>query len=94
MSELRECPFCGSAAKILTSAVSLVRCMNSHCGVESPHFAVADQEALIRWWNRRAPDALREAAEEVWASIPATYDESDPMVQRHARALLALGAAL
>jgi hypothetical protein len=35
---------------------------------------------------------LRAAAREVWASIPASYDYDDPMVQRHAKALNALGA--
>ena len=33
---------------------------------------------------------LLEAAREVWDSIPATYKESDPTVERHARALNAL----
>lgn len=39
-------------------------------------------------------DELREAAQEVWDSVPATFDKDDPMVQRHARALNALRAAL
>ena len=34
------------------------------------------------------------AAEEVIASVPATYDEMHPTVQRHAAALIALAAAL
>ncbi len=48
--------------------------------------------------NRRAAppasDALRAVAEEVYQSIPATYDEEDPMVRRHGKALLALGVVL
>lgn len=37
---------------------------------------------------------LREAAQEVWDSVPASYEPDDPMVKRHAAALIALGAAL
>ncbi len=39
-------------------------------------------------------DTLRAVAEEVYRSIPATYDEEDPMVHRHGKALLALGVVL
>ena len=34
------------------------------------------------------------AAAEVIASVPSTYDETHPTVQRHAAALIALAAAL
>ena len=37
---------------------------------------------------------LYAAATEVWASIPSSYDHTDPMVQRHARALNDLGVLL
>ncbi len=39
-------------------------------------------------------DKLREAAQKVWDTIPATYDESHPTVKAHAAALKSLGAAL
>ena len=39
-------------------------------------------------------ERLAAIAQEVWDSIPASYDDNDPMVKRHARALNALGAAL
>ena len=37
---------------------------------------------------------LEKAAIEVWASVPASYDPSDPMMIRHAKALNALGTTL
>ena len=37
-----------------------------------------------------AADALREGLAEVWASVPGTYNEADPMVKRHAAALNAI----
>ena len=39
-------------------------------------------------------EAIKRAAQEVWDSVPASYDADDPMVQRHGRALTGLGAAL
>jgi hypothetical protein len=39
-------------------------------------------------------ERLRTAAQEVWDSVPATYEEADPMVIRHARALNDLGRVL
>ncbi len=47
--------------------------------------AVNDRAALL--------DVVQ-AAEDVWASVPATNGEDDPMVRRHARTLNALRAAL
>lgn len=49
--------------------------------------------AAIRWAEAAARQVteLRAAAREVWASVPASYDYDDPMVQRHAKALNALG---
>jgi hypothetical protein len=38
--------------------------------------------------------ALRTALVEIWDSIPATYSETDPMVERHAKALGGIRAAL
>ena len=43
---------------------------------------------------RAERDRWREDAREVWDSIPSSYDDTDPLVQRHARALNALGVAL
>lgn len=37
---------------------------------------------------------LEAVARAVWDSIPATYDDTDAMVQRHAKALNALAVAL
>ncbi len=39
-------------------------------------------------------DKLRKAAQKVWDTIPATYDEDHPTVKAHAAALKELGAAL
>ncbi len=57
--------------------------------------AVAAEEArqILSNYPTMKPDLLK-AAEEVWASIPATYDETDPSVQRHAQALRSLGVAI
>jgi hypothetical protein len=49
------------------------------------------QTVLALCADARLGARLREAAREVWASIPASYDYDDPMVQRHAKALNALG---
>lgn len=72
------------------------RIRNGHgFGPNESDQAHADAEGLAALATRRLALAeLWEAAGEVWASIPSTYDEKDPMVQRHARALNALGAAL
>jgi hypothetical protein len=42
----------------------------------------------------REAAAILGAAQEVWDSVPATYDETDPVVKRHAAALNNLGALL
>ncbi len=39
-------------------------------------------------------DRLRVAAQEVWDSIPASYESGASMVRRHAQALITLGAVL
>ena len=39
-------------------------------------------------------ERLRAAAQEVWDSVPASYEPADAMVRRHAEALIALGTAL
>ena len=62
MSELRECPFCGSSASLLSSAVSVVQCGNNFCALESPHYANDDTEKLIRWWNTRPASRVEAAA--------------------------------
>jgi len=49
-------------------------------------------EELIVFRARVA--ALEEALREVWESVPSSYREDDPMVQRHAQALNAIPAAL
>jgi len=52
----------------------------------------------VRGWiedGKLAAAALAEVRgllTEIWHSIPSSYDEADPMVQRHARALNALQA--
>ncbi len=53
-----------------------------------------DQVSGITPNQVRALIAIAEAAQEVWDSVPGTYDANDPAVQRHAAALNALGAAL
>ena len=50
-------------------------------------------------WLARAESALlaeavAEAGDEVWASVPSTHDPKDATVKRHARALNDLGVAL
>ncbi|HAM59462.1 MAG TPA: hypothetical protein DCQ64_30260 [Candidatus Rokubacteria bacterium] len=42
----------------------------------------------------RLLEAVAEAALEVWRSVPASYSEADPMVQRHGLALNALSESL
>lgn len=39
-------------------------------------------------------ERLRAAAQEVWDSIPGSFDPDNPEVKHHARALTDLGAAL
>jgi hypothetical protein len=59
---------------------------------------VTDEFVWTALYDRRALLALlretRDALAEVWASIPASFDVADPMVQRHSRALIALGPLL
>lgn len=50
-------------------------------------------ERIIDALNSAVTDVLT-LAREVVDSIPATYDETDPLVQRHARALNALSRAV
>lgn len=95
MSELRECPFCGGALRIAAKRWFRSHCPTCHMiGPMPNHPAMPTRESAIRASNTRPADAVREAAREVWESVPSSYDENDPMVQRHARALNALGAAL
>lgn len=61
MSELRECPYCGSDATLEMSAVARVRCTNNFCAADSPCFALDSVDDLLRWWNRRA-SKVEEAA--------------------------------
>lgn len=48
-----------------------------------PLLSAADENAKLR--SQR--DALVTVLEEVWKSIPATFDKEDGLVRRHARAL-------
>jgi len=65
------------------------------CGGPLPDSALPEYQVLA---DRRALLVLlretREALAEIWASIPASFDLDDPMVQRHSRALIALGPFL
>ena len=88
MSELRECPFCGSGASLLSSAVSVVRCSNNFCALESPHYANDDRDKLIRWWNTRPASRV----EIIAAAIEvARYDLHTPRMKRLRAALEAYG---
>ncbi len=74
MSELRECPFCGSSAVLRFSAVTRIHCSNSFCGLESPNYANDDAEKLIRWWNTRPADAVRVKGEKFLHAVEAYHD--------------------
>ncbi len=56
MSELM-CPFCGGEAELQMPAASFVIC--SKCGVSTPYI-YPPEEAVCRWNNRFAEDALQE----------------------------------
>lgn len=62
--------------------------------------AAAEREAVVqahmelRATAEERARTLEEAAREVWNSVPATFEQTDPMVRRHAAALNALGALL
>ena len=96
MSELRECPFCGSSASLLSSAVSVVQCGNNFCALESPHYANDDTEKLIRWWNTRPASRVEEAAREADALMhPFLIDMSvDGAADKFIAAMACLRAAL
>ena len=52
----------------------------------------AERDAIIAALERT--ERLEAVLREVWDSIPSSYDTDDPMVQRHAAALNALGSLL
>lgn len=56
MSELM-CPFCGGEAELQMPAASFVIC--SKCGVSTPYI-YPPEEAVCRWNNRFAEDAMQE----------------------------------
>ena len=97
MTELKPCPFCrGRAKKVGPLTYDRIECQDCSATLEAGCRWDDDSPELI--WNRRAPDPekaeLVAALREVWESVPVTYDPDDPMVQRHARALNAVGALL
>lgn len=61
-------------------------------------FALPEEQArhVAQWYQDEIAklEAAVKAAQEVWDSIPSSYDEADPMVRRHVVALNTLGAAL
>ncbi len=97
MSELKPCPLCRGTAEYErkgTARQSMIIVCDD-CGLRCESGDVYGMTRVESYrWNTRPADAVREAAREVWESVPASHDPNDPMVQRHARALNALGAAL
>ena len=92
MSELLNCPFCGSAAEFEyddwnpetgegDDGIGWAKCTNSHCGVGFHD----DRDSAVEKWNKRMPNAercarlLEDALEKIvrWVEFPKTGDYWD-----------------
>jgi hypothetical protein len=92
MDELKPCPFCGNVPEWDGYEPKDHEFVCKTCDL----WGITSE-----WWNRRIPNPLlplvrelRKALLDVYSSIPGTYDESDPMVRCHAKALNAIPTIL
>jgi len=73
--ELKDCPFCGSKARIINDYASVVVCSNPKCfiSMEAQHEQLLTIDMAIKAWNTRSDGVANNAVIPRLGSISSPY---------------------